>query len=362
MIKGHRRPDQENRAKRSTGKALSSADLLVEWYRAEHRKLPWRAEPGNRMDPYQVWLSEIMLQQTTVVTVIPYYQKFLKLWPTVHDLAEAYQDDVLREWAGLGYYARARRLHQCAQAIVNDYNGKFPITIDGLLSLPGVGPYTAAAVASIALGVRVVPVDGNIERVVARLNVLTDPVVKIKSKVKSLARDMLNAAPDVDAGDFAQAMMDLGATVCTPRKPVCPLCPIRQDCLARKGGTPEQYPVMIKAAEKPTRYGNVYLVRNKSGLYQVERRPETGLLAGMMGLPTTEWGDVPVLKHPQMLKANNYKEKGEVRHSFTHFNLILRVFTCAIKPADQPSKFWYSLGDLSKVGLPKVFAKALNVI
>lgn len=344
------------------GLSASFGTDLTDWYRRVHRKLPWRAKPGTCHDPYRTWLSEIMLQQTTVVTVIPYYQKFLERWPTVFDLAQADESDVLREWAGLGYYARGRNLLKGARMVVSDHNGIFPADIDALQKIPGIGPYTASAIGAMAFGLKTVPVDGNVERVMTRICAVDEPLPKAKSLIKRLSRSVLDASPGVFSGDLAQAFMDLGATVCTPKSPKCSLCPVMVYCAAFAAGAPEQYPIMAPKVEKPTRQGDVYVLRNRGGKYLTVRRAGKGLLAGMPGFPTNGWdgmkGPVPAHKNPVIL--------GTVRHSFTHFNLILRVVQGDVNiPKSlvlEGEMGWYNAGQLSSLGLPKLFQKILPLI
>lgn len=349
----------------SIKKAPSSpppAIILTDWYRLNHRRLPWRATPGQGNDPYHVWLSEIMLQQTTVVTVVPYYEKFLAKWPRITDLAQAPIEDVLRDWAGLGYYARARNLHACAQTVVNDYGGQFPRTVADLLKLPGVGPYTAAAIGAIAFGIHTVPVDGNVERVMSRLYMIDQPLPAAKPDIKHKAQALLDQAPEVFPGDFAQALMDLGATVCTPRNPKCPLCPLAAHCLALKAGKAADYPIPTLKKAKPQRYGVLYLIKNAQGEYLVIRRPGQGLLGGMLAFPTSEWQEISTERAAHAPK--NEKSApiiGQIRHSFTHFDLILDVVAPAQDhlPLDLSNSHWLEPARLPAAGLPKVFLKAL---
>jgi len=267
-------------------KQNDAAALLLAWYDRSRRRLPWRAEPGERADPYAVWLSEIMLQQTTVQAVKPYYQRFLALWPKVGDLAAAPVEDVMKEWAGLGYYSRARNLHACAKTVAGELGGVFPSDEAGLRALPGIGPYTAAAIAAIAFGKRAVVVDGNVERVVARLNSIAEPM----PGAKPLIRARMDAiTPDRRAGDFAQAMMDLGATICTPKKPACAICPLTELCSARAAGDPDRYPVRGAKAERPRRFGAIFYVRRADGCVLVRTRPPKGLLGGMSEFPGSTW-------------------------------------------------------------------------
>jgi A/G-specific adenine glycosylase len=350
MRKAHK---LDNTAKRGKDQAPTGARLAA-WYTGAHRILPWRAKPGQGNDPYHVWLSEIMLQQTTVPTVIAYYQKFLSRWPSVHDLAAAPVEQVLKEWAGLGYYARARNLHKCARAVAAS-GGVFPQTVEGLMCLPGIGPYTARAVASIAFGLPVMPVDGNIERVMTRLYRLNQPVRQIKPAIATHAQHFLEAAPGAFPGDLAQGLMDLGATICTPRNPKCAVCPLRGDCAAYQHGDAGAYPVSEPKKIKPTRYGQVFVVRNKKGEVLLVRRPGQGLLAGMLGLPTSEWTETPAT-----LPACPHL--GQVRHSFTHFNLVLDVVSGLSPLPPGVKSLWCAPEDLSSIGLPKVFLKVVPFI
>src|SRR3954452_8096522 len=259
--------------------------LLLDWYDRYRRRLPWRPLPGQSAEPYRVWLSEIMLQQTGVKTVGPYFEKFLARWPDVAALARASLDDVLRMWAGLGYYSRARNLHACAVAVKRDHGGVFPDTEEGLRALPGIGPYTAAAIAAIAFGRRTMPVDGNIERVVSRLFAVEETLPQAKPLIQRLATTLLGSAR---AGDSAQALMDLGSSICTPKKPACALCPLNQDCLARARGDQESFP--RKAAKKTgeLRRGAAFVVTRRDQLL-VRTRPEQGLLGGMTEVPGSQW-------------------------------------------------------------------------
>src|SRR6204780_3449302 len=266
--------------------------LLLDWYDRHRRRLPWRPPPGEQADPYRVWLSEIMLQQTGVKTVGPYFEKFLARWPGIDALGRASLDDVLRMWAGLGYYSRARNLHACAVAVLRDHGAVFPDTEQGLQALPGIGPYTAAAIAAIAFGRRTMPVDGNIERVVSRLSGVEEPLPQVKPLIKQLATTLLgeSRAGDVKtrAGDSAQALMDLGSSICTPKKPACALCPLNDGCLARSRGDQETYP--RKAAKKTgaLRRGAAFVVTRGDELL-VRTRIENGLLGGMTEVPGSSW-------------------------------------------------------------------------
>jgi len=334
------------------------ADDLLAWYDGHARTLPWRAPPGVLpADPYRVWLSEVMLQQTTVAAVAPRYARFLARWPTVADLAAAHDADVMQEWAGLGYYARARNLHACAKAVVADHGGAFPRTESALRALPGVGAYTAAAIAAIAFGARAVVVDGNVERVIARLACLPDPVAESKPRIRELADGL---TPDARCGDYAQAMMDLGATICTPRNPQCLLCPIRPACAAHRAGQPEAYPVRRARVAKPRRYGAVYWLE-QGGSVLLIRRPPNGLLGGLLAFPTSDWGPTP-MQHPTAgvpCQADWALSESHVQHAFTHFHLELKVL--AARLAYRPpfaAAVWWRLDDLASAGLPTVMRKA----
>lgn len=336
-----------------------SARLLA-WYDAGHRDLPWRPAPGRRGEPYRVWLSEVMLQQTTVAAVIPYYRAFLDRWPTVEALAAADDAEVMAAWAGLGYYSRARNLLACARAVAA--RGGFPATAAELGRLPGLGPYTAAAVAAIAFGEPAAAVDGNVERVLARLADDATPLPAFKAKARVLAQALV---PVDRPGDFVQATIDLGATICRPRNPDCLLCPWRDACRARAEGTIERRPVRPEKPARPHRLGTVYWVWGESGVWLV-RRPEKGLLGGMLGLPTGEWraGEV----RPRLAGAwAGVTLNRSVSHVFTHFSLDLAVVKVHI-PAGTPDDdvaaafgdgFWGSPADLA--GLPTVMQKARNL-
>lgn len=322
---------------------LTNEDLpgvLLEWYDVHAREMPWRVGPqarkgGEHPDPYRVWMSEIMLQQTTVATVRDYFQRFVARWPTVRDLAAAADADVMGEWAGLGYYARARNLLKCARAVVAEHNGVFPADHAALLKLPGIGPYTAAAVSSIAFDLRHTVLDGNVERVMARLYDVHTPLPAAKPELMALA-DALT--PTKRPGDYAQAVMDLGATICSPKSPACGICPWRDPCAARLAGSAGELPKKTPKKPKPVRHGTVYLgQRAGDGAWLLETRPDSGLLGGMLGWPGSEWievaSDRPVGTPPA--EAHWSEIAGEVRHTFTHFHLILTVKTAQV-PADSP--------------------------
>ncbi len=339
-----------------------AAATLLAWYDRSRRRLPWRAEPGATADPYAVWLSEIMLQQTTVQAVKPYFARFLTLWPTVNDLAAAPIEAVMKEWAGLGYYSRARNLHACAQTVAQRLGGCFPDTEAGLRELPGVGPYTAAAIAAIAFGKRAVVVDGNVERVVTRLFSIAEAMPGAKPLIRARADDL---TPDMRAGDFAQAMMDLGATICTPRKPACAICPLTDGCSARANGDAERFPVKAPKAERPTRAGAIFYARRADGCVLVRTRPPKGLLGGMSEFPGSPWSadfDVASARDHAPFPADWRRLAGSVEHVFTHFALSLTVFTADV-PCDAPTPEagrWTPEDKLEALeALPTVMRKAL---
>jgi len=328
---------------------VDAANALLSWYAVDKRALPWRAGAGEAADPYRVWLSEIMLQQTTVAAVKPYFGKFTARWPTVAALAAADDADVMAAWAGLGYYARARNLLACAREVVAAHGGRFPNEEAALRQLPGIGRYTAAAIATIAHGRRAVVVDGNVERVVSRLFAVAEPLPGAKARLYELAEGI---TPASDCGDFAQAMMDLGATICTPRAPRCGSCPLAAICSARAEGRPEAYPVKLAKRPKPQREGFAYWLQHGDDVLLV-RRPARGLLGGMLALPSGPWGVVAEDGAPA---AADWTDAGAVDHVFTHFALILRV-RCAAAPA-RGEGIWWPVAELDRAGLPTVFAKA----
>ena len=339
---------------------MTEADLLLAWYDRHRRRLPWRALPGETPDPYAVWLSEVMLQQTTVPAVKSYYETFLSLWPRVEDLAAASADEVMRAWAGLGYYSRARNLHACAQTVAAELGGRFPDTEEGLRALPGIGPYTAAAIAAIAFGRRAVVVDGNVERVMTRLFAIEDAMPAAKPRVRA-AMDRLT--PDQRAGDFAQAMMDLGATICTPRKPACALCPLNADCAARLEGRPETYPVKAPRAERPSRAGAAFFLRRGDGAVLLRTRPPRGLLGGMTELPGSEWTsdfDQASAQAAAPVPADWRRLPGSVDHVFTHFALRLTVYAAEADASEAPEGMRFvAAQDLHGEALPTLMRKVL---
>jgi A/G-specific adenine glycosylase len=317
----------------------NASTALLCWYAVDKRRLPWRAGDGAAPDSYRVWLSEIMLQQTTVAAVKPYFAAFTARWPTVAALAAAADGEVMAAWAGLGYYARARNLLACARAVANDHGGRFPEDEAGLRRLPGIGPYTAAAIAAIAFGRRTAAVDGNVERVVARLFAVEEPLPGARPRLRALAETLV---PQDAPGDFAQAMMDLGATICTPRNPTCGRCPVARWCAARAQGNPARYPVKAPRAVRPHRSGIAYWLEHDGRLLLV-RRPAKGLLGGMLALPEAEPAAV------------DWEEAGAVEHIFTHFALNMRL-RCAQTDAP-PEGLWWPVERLHEAGLPTLFAK-----
>jgi A/G-specific adenine glycosylase len=333
------------------------AEMLLEWYDRHARALPWRTPPnsGERPDPYRVWLSEVMLQQTTTAAVAPYFRKFTERWPTVAALAAASDEDVMAAWAGLGYYSRARNLIACAREVAA--LGGFPDSEEGLRKLPGLGAYTAAAVAAIGLGQRAVPVDANIERVVSRLFAIGEPLPAARKAIRARAEQI---APQERSGDFAQALMDLGATICTTRDPKCLLCPLSAECEGRRTGDPARFPVKAAKKTKPERTGTAFWIEQDGAVWLV-RRPGTGMLGGMRALPDDGWlaradGDenAPI--------PGQWQAGGVVRHGFTHFNLTLGVAVYAGTAFDALSAGeWWSIDRIDEAGLPTLFAKAATL-
>lgn len=345
--------------------AAPLAASLLEWYDRHHRSLPWRTPPealarGERPDPYRVWLSEIMLQQTGVQTVIPYFHAFTRRWPDVAALAAAPVEDVLKAWAGLGYYSRARNLKKCAEQVAALPGGAFPASEAGLKALPGVGDYTAAAIGAIAFGLRTAVVDGNVERVVARLCAIPTPAREAKAEIRAIVAGL---TPPDRPGDFAQAMMDLGATLCTPRRPACALCPIRLHCAAFAAGEAECYPVKAERAARPRRAGAAFVAVRRDGAILLRRRPESGLLGGMSEVPTTGWtaradGDTAASAAPFPAP---WRHAGAISHVFTHFELQLEVYRADVDSLAAPAGHWWSdAGAVSGEALPTVMRKAIR--
>lgn len=339
----------------------NARDLLA-WYDRHARDLPWRVGPaarkaGEMPDPYRVWLSEIMLQQTTVAAVKSYFLKFTALWPTVANLAAAPDERVMAEWAGLGYYARARNLLKCARAVVADHGGRFPETREALLTLPGIGPYTASAISAIAFDRPETVVDGNVERVMARLHAVETPLPRAKSELTALATAL---TPDGRPGDYAQAVMDLGATICTPKNPACGICPWRDPCRARAEGIQSELPAKDAKKTKPVRLGYAYLARRADGAWLVERRPNSGLLGGMLGWPSSDWSDAPAEAPP--VEADWRDAGTEVRHTFTHFHLRLALRVAHLPLDAEPERgHFVPAREFRPSALPTVMRKAYDL-
>ena len=340
------------------------APSLLAWYDRHARNLPWRVGPkerarGVRPDPYRVWLSEVMLQQTTVAAVKPYFDTFVSRWPTVGDLAGASRDDVMKAWAGLGYYARARNLKACAEAVANDHAGRFPETSAGLRSLPGIGDYTAAAIAAIAFDEPAAVVDANIERVLARLFAIAEPLPAAKKAMRDLQARL---TPHERAGDYAQAMMDLGAAICTPKKPACVLCPVAEPCAARASGRQEDYPVKAPRSERPTRYGAAFVAVRPDGAVLLRTRADDGLLGGMAEVPGSDWTNSPPATFPYPFAADWKRTPAPVVHVFTHFRLELAVMRADVPMATRaPDGWWWSpAAALPGEALPSVMKKAIE--
>jgi A/G-specific adenine glycosylase len=349
--------------RKKTTFGASRPALLLAWYDRHRRKLPWRPLPGVAADPYRVWLSEIMLQQTGVKWVAPYFEKFVARWPGVNDLGRAPLDDVLRMWAGLGYYSRARNLHACAVAVLRDYGGAFPDTEEALRRLPGIGPYTAAAIAAIAFGRRTMPVDGNIERVVSRLFAVEEPLPPAKPLIQRLAATLLG---ETRAGDSAQALMDLGSTICTPKKPACALCPLNDDCMAYALGDQETFPRKAPKKTGELRRGAAFVVTRDHELL-VRSRAEKGLLGGMTEVPGSDWiaaqDDKAARKQAPALQglARWHRKTGVVTHVFTHFPLELVVYTARVPSGTRAPEGmrWVPIATLKDEALPNVMRKVI---
>jgi A/G-specific adenine glycosylase len=341
------------------------AGRLLAWYDQHHRDLLWRVAPpalaaGTRPNPYHVWLSEIMLQQTTVEAVKPYFRKFLERWPDVADLAAAETEDVMKAWAGLGYYSRARNLKKCADFVVANLGGRFPDSESELRALPGIGAYTAAAIAAIAYGRQAVVIDGNVERVMSRLFEIRTPLPEAKPEIRALLEGLV---PSSRPGDFAQAMMDLGATICTPKRPRCMLCPLREDCRAILAGDPELLPVKGAKAVKPLRRGAAFVAVRQDGAILLRTRPEKGLLGGMSEVPTSAWtarqdGATTVESAPFVA---DWRRSGAISHVFTHFALELDVYRADVGAQEPPAGHWWSpISAVHDEALPTVMKKAIE--
>jgi A/G-specific adenine glycosylase len=346
--------------KRGRRTKASVSDALLAWYYSHRRDLPWRAKPGEPSDPYRVWLSEIMLQQTTVAAVAPYFRKFLERWPNVKALAAASQDQVLGAWAGLGYYSRARNLHRAAQTVARDYGGRFPETSEGLRALPGVGAYTAAAIAAIAHGESVAAMDANAERVIARLFAVEDALPKAKARLALLAEPLV---PEQRAGDFAQALMDLGAMICVPKRPLCAECPLARECRGRAIGIAEQLPRKTAERARPTKRGAAFVAFDAAGAVYLVRRPEKGLLGAMLQPPMSDWVEAfperAVVRKMAPFAGRWIKRDGFVRHGFTHFVLELEVWVSTFGSRPKSSGIWLSPRQLNGSALPTVMRKVI---
>ncbi|GHC71609.1 A/G-specific adenine glycosylase [Limoniibacter endophyticus] len=337
---------------------------LLDWYDRHHRDLPWRTTPaahakGERADPYRVWLSEIMLQQTTVEAVKAYFRKFTERWPTITELSAADPDDIMKAWAGLGYYSRARNLKKCADLVVAAHQGKFPESEAALKALPGIGDYTAAAIASIAFDIPAAVVDGNVERVISRVFTVETPLPAAKPEIRELVAATM---PEARAGDFAQAMMDLGATICTPKRPVCLHCPLRDDCLALRQTDPERYPLKAPKKERPSRQGAAFVAQRSDGAVLLRKRPSSGLLAEMAEVPTTAWtakqdGDTSTNSAPF---AAAWRFSGQVKHVFTHFELRLDVYHASVPDMVIQNGWWTPITEIHEEALPTVMKKAIE--
>jgi A/G-specific adenine glycosylase len=359
------------------------AQKLLKWYDVNHRELPWRTGPadiakGIKPDPYHVWLSEIMLQQTVVETVKTYFAFFTRTWPTIHALAAADEEDILKAWAGLGYYSRARNLKKCAGLVVAQHEGKFPQSIQGLEVLPGIGRYTASAIMAIAFGKAEPVVDGNVERVFTRLFAIETPVIRAKAHLYQLVSGALS---ETRPGDFAQSCMDLGSAICTPRNPKCGLCPLSDICAGYASGQPQRFPIKLAKPLKPLRFGAAYIAVDSDGAVLLTKRNDKGLLAGMTGVPTTKWdsrqdGATDLSEVPM---AGDWQECGSIRHVFTHFELSLKVYrnavgmrpevmcrargdSAAAMQTQLGNEFWWSSpADLPNEALPTVMKKAIEM-
>ena len=343
----------------------SASEALLAWYDVHKRDLPWRAKPGEASDPYRVWLSEVMLQQTTVAAVAPYYRAFLSRWPGVNALAAASQDDVLSAWAGLGYYSRARNLHRAAQVVARELGGVFPHTARELRKLPGIGEYTSAAIAAIAFGEPAAAMDANAERVIARLFAVEELLPGAKKRIAELASPLV---PSTRAGDFAQALMDLGSAVCSPKRPLCEHCPLGAHCEARALGIAESLPRKADKRARPLKRGAAFVARDRAGAVYVVRRPEKGLLGGMLQPPLGTWRaqfpDAESALSEAPFRGMWKRQLGIVRHGFTHFELELEVYAARFRARPNGEGIWLTLAQLETAALPtvmrKVFTHALD--
>lgn len=340
------------------------ADAVLRWYDRSGRDLPWRARPPKSADPYAVWISEIMLQQTTVAAATPYFKAFLERWPNVSALAAAPLADVMRQWAGLGYYSRARNLYACATTVAAEFKGRFPRTVAELRRLPGIGPYTAAAIAAIAYGQRAVVVDGNVERVVARFFALETPLPAAKARIREKADEL---TPPERAGDFAQGMMDLGATICAPRNPACAICPLTGACAGQRSGEPVRFPLKAPRAARPRRRGAAFFIKREDGAVLLRTRPPKGLLGGMTELPGTAWTadfELAGALAQAPLAATYRKLEAAVEHGFTHFSLRLDIYTAIADLATEAPRDcrWVDEAGLADEPLPGLMRKIFDAV
>jgi A/G-specific adenine glycosylase len=343
----------------SEAKRKAIVARTLQWWDRCRRTLAWRAEPGEAPDPYRVWLSEVLLQQTTAQAATPYYQAFIARWPGVEDLAAAPIEDVISAFAGLGYYSRARNLHACAKEIARR-GGKFPSEEAGLRALPGIGAYTAAAIAAIAFGRQTAPVDGNIARILARLVALEKPISRAQAELATAARAL---APSQRAGDFAQALMDIGATLCRPRNPACSPCPLAQDCAALQAGAPEAYPRRAPPKARPRRQGAVFFARRADGAFLARRRPPHGLLASTVELPGTPWtaeGPSDEVREAPPIAVRWQSLPGTVDQAFTHFALELTVYAAKFEGVAPAGCFWVSSDAAGPSGFSAIMRKAVE--
>ena len=342
---------------------IPSSDDLLAWYDHHARVMPWRIPPkdqkeGRKADPYRIWMSEIMLQQTTVTAVKGYFERFMARWPSVQALAEAKDEDVMGEWAGLGYYARARNLLKCARLVTTEMDAQFPSNYEDLISLPGIGPYTASAIAAIAYDIPTTVVDGNVERVMSRLFNIDTPLPLSKNELTQKAHIL---TPKQRPGDYAQAVMDLGATICTATRPACGLCPWTDNCAARKSGTASELPKKLPKKQKPTRYGFVYFVQREDLALLLERRPNKGLLGGMLGWPGSDWSDAPEEDAP--IYAEWQPIKSQVLHTFTHFHLKLSIMKASVRLGCVPIRGEFVAKSKFKPSeLPTVMRKVFDLV
>ena len=339
------------------------SELVLKWYDQHARNLPWRIPPeksilGIKPNPYHIWLSEIMLQQTTIKAVKPYYEKFIFRWPTVDALANAAESDVMEAWAGLGYYSRARNLKNCAKLIVKNYCSVFPSNEIKLLELPGIGSYTAAAIQAIAFNKNATVIDGNVDRVITRLHAILTPISKSKAVIKSFATSL---TPTNRPGDYAQAIMDIGATICIPKKPKCNICPIKTECTAKKNNIATELPSALPKKIKPIRYGYVFVAFTSTNYILLIRRPNTGLLGGTLAFPCSDWTESKNITFIQPFKANWAILNRPVRHTFSHFHLEL---TIAMSIIDRPSAKYIKkrLPEFDELTLPTLMRKVFEAV